>query len=94
MYRDRTPLGNSVVAARPENKDPDGCPLGLGTLGARMLLFIAGVPLLVGHTPKEGPAVTTETAASVLICDKLEIRGGLVGSICVAFAVVLILSVS
>ncbi len=49
-----------------------------------MLLFRANVPLLIGHIPKEGPAVIPEKAGLVPVCDKPGVRGGLKFSICVA----------
>ena len=73
MYRDRTPLSNSIVAVWSENKNSNSCFLRFGTLGAQMLLFITDVSLLVDHTLKEGPAVITETITLVLICNKFEI---------------------
>lgn len=61
------PLDTSFVAARPENKVPDGRTLGFSIPVALILLFVADILLFIGYIPKEGAAVSTEAAGPSLV---------------------------
>ncbi len=78
MSKDTTPLDTSFVAARPENEVPVGRTLRFGVPVAQMLLFVADVLLFVGHIPKEGAAVNSETAGSSPVRNKPDVCAALV----------------
>ena len=84
-------LDTSFVAACPRNEVPDGCKPGFGAPVAQIVLF-AAVQLLIGQTPMEGSAVSTEAAGPFPVRNKLDACGPLVKWLCAALVAVLTLT--